>query len=236
MDPGVDRARLRLRKPDASQDLDCATVKTHARALPQRPRVGQQVETDIEPPGRLEGTPIRQRVAARQLGDLDAAQIDGHAPAGLRRGLRTAVHLQPADLDHAVPRQDGEALVDLHAAGDERAGRDRAEPLHREHAIDWKPYGSVSPSEWHRRRHRRQRGAESRQALAGARRHRHDRGIGEKRTGHELAHVEPGEGQRLLVDEVALGQNDDASWGRGAGGRCESARASAASPTRRRRR
>ena len=81
----------------APQDLGCAGVKPYAGVLAERPRIGQQLQRDVEPARRLERAAIDKRVPARNLRHVDAAQVHGHAVSGLDGGFRPAMHLHAAD-------------------------------------------------------------------------------------------------------------------------------------------
>src|SRR5207302_1275310 len=72
-----------------------------------------------------------------------AAEIAGRALAGRCFAASLAVHLNAADLDQRLAGQEAERLVGRDTARDKRPGHDRAEPLHREDAVDRQPRGGV---------------------------------------------------------------------------------------------
>ena len=206
------RARLGPRpfcQRDAAQKLRGAAVETHARPLAQRARLGQQVEPGIEQPRRLERAAIGQRVSPRNVRHVDAAQVDRDPPTGLRRRLRPAVHLQASDPGVALLRQHHQLLLGLQTPRHQRARDDGAKPLHREHAIDREPDGSVSAAHRHRRRHRHERRLQHLQPVSCARRHRDNGDVGEKRPRHELVDLQARELQRLAIAQVALRDDDE---------------------------
>ena len=128
-------------------------------------------------------------------------------------------------------------VLDADGAGHQRAGDHGAEAAHREHAVHRQPRGAVGVA-------RRRRGAPGPtstvrscvEPVAGRGRHRHHRRALEERSGDELADVERRQRDCLGVGGVDLGQRDGAAPDAAAGGRCRSARGSAASRLRRRRR
>ena len=111
-------------------------MKPYARAVLQRPGVVQQIERDIQAAGCFERLRFGQRVAARNVGDLDAAEVDGDAMSGRSRHFLPAVNLDAADFHRQPARQQEQFLILAHRSGNEGSGYDRAESLYREHAID----------------------------------------------------------------------------------------------------
>ena len=75
----------------------CACVESYAGVLAKRPRVGQQLQRDVESARRLERAAIDKRVSARNLRHVDAAQVHSHPVSGLDGSFGPAVHLHAAD-------------------------------------------------------------------------------------------------------------------------------------------
>ena len=141
-------------------------MKSDARAVLERIRVGQQLEHRVRE-ARLRGRVRRRQIlAAADLLDIHAGQVHGRTLAGQRGVLPLAVHLHPAHLHAPVSRQHHQLVVHAYRSGHERAGYDRAESFHREDPIDRQAGGALRRSPFHSRRCRDERGAKCVQSVA----------------------------------------------------------------------
>ena len=86
-------AGIRSGRRHASQDFRGAAVKADARTLTQRRHAVEQVQPDVDPPCRLEGIWLGQRVPANDVRHLDTANVDRDTLAGFDRPLGPSVHL-----------------------------------------------------------------------------------------------------------------------------------------------
>src|SRR3989442_7699042 len=122
------------RKPRV--DLGRAMVHFQTRAVPDRLEL---LERDVQSVADREVPRSDERVAAPEPVALDSGQADRHAPPGLGPLDRLVVHLDASNAD-VDPRRLGPQIIALgDRARPERAGRDGADPLQREDAVDEEP-------------------------------------------------------------------------------------------------
>ena len=85
---------------------------------------------------RRDALGVAQQLAARELADREAVEVERRALAGARARLGDAVDLEPAHARGAPARQHAQLVAERDLAAEHGAGDDRAEALAREHAID----------------------------------------------------------------------------------------------------
>ena len=201
---------MRTDERDAPENLRGPLVKADARAVLERLRVRQQVERGVGQPRRLERARRHNCLAARDLVHLRAREVDGRSLARDRLAALLAVHLNASHFRAPSTRLDRELVVHRDPPRDQRPGDDRAEAFHREDAIDRQPRRAVGGPRGRGAADVGERRAKRVEAVTGADRHRHDRRAVEKRSGHELAHFEPRQLQRVGVGEIGLRERDEA--------------------------
>ena len=192
-------------------DLRRAGVEMDRRAVLERARGGEQVEAAIEMSDGVEASGFGEHVAARDLRGLDIGQVDGGALAG-----DGVVGLPAVDLDtaHAQAPSGGiefDFLLLLHGAGDERAGDDGAEAFDREDAVDGEPEVAARVFFGDGRGNAGEGGAEVVEPGAGGGTDRDDGRVFEEGAGDEFFGFEADEPEEVLIDEVGLGERDDAA-------------------------
>ena len=96
----------------------------------------QVAELDVEDVRRGDPAGVGEQVAAREVVDRDAAEVDRRAVAGDRAVDRRAVDLDAADPRGEAARQHRELVAEPDRAAEHRPGDDRPEALDREHAVD----------------------------------------------------------------------------------------------------
>ena len=215
--PGRERRHApAVRRPDdrdAPEHLGRALVEPHARAVLQRPRVGQHLDDRV-------GQRASRRTRRASTSDSPRSISSTSTPPRLTAArcpataasARRAVHLHAAHLHRpARPGRSASSSSTRDAARHQRAGDDGAEALHREHAIDRQP---------RRARRRPAAHARGRPPSSAARRSsspapvRADTGtIGapsrnEPATSSRTSSRD--ELERVGVDQVGLGQRDEA--------------------------
>ena len=121
------------------------------------------------------------------------------------------VRLQAAHLGLQRRREDLHPIVHAEPPGHERPGHDGAEALDGEDAIDRQPRELVGAARRHLGRQVAQRDAERVQPLPGPRRHRHDRATLEERAADERRNVVAHQLQPVRLDQVGLGEHDQAA-------------------------
>ncbi len=232
--PGCNVCAVSSGERHAPQQLDRPLVKVHARAVLQRLRVGSSSRIASTRRVIVTRPACDERLPAVDVGELDRHQGSPPCAGPARLDAPLAVHLDAADADAALARHKRQLVFDPQAAADQGPSHDRAKPLHRERAIDRQPGGAallpVGGSS--RRLWRSAVRSSSRPApvladtgTIGAPSRNEPSTRSRTSSAHEL--------DRLVVQQVALGDDDDAVSDPQAAGRCRSARASAASPTRR---
>ena len=127
----------------AAEQLRRALMETHARSVAQRSGLCQQFDDRIEALRGLERTLSAQRVAARDVSNLNPPEIHGDTMTRAGLHFAPAMHLQSTDLDHALAREHDQLGLVVDRARDKRASHDRAKPFDREHPIDRQPNLSV---------------------------------------------------------------------------------------------
>ncbi len=164
------------------------------------------VERDVEPVARRERARRDERVAAAELGALDARERDRDPLPRLRPLDRAVVHLDAADAHVASRRLDAQLVALAERARPERARRDRADPAQREHAVDVQACRGAAAGGARAGGDLRERRAQLVEPGAGAGAAGHDR-----RAGDELLGLGARELGELRVDGVGLRQRDDAA-------------------------
>jgi hypothetical protein len=206
--PGRDRRAAR--EHQRRHDLRGAVVEQHARAARQRRLGRRQVAVlDVEDVGRDDLTRVREQVASDDVLDRDPGQVDRGALAGDRLVGGAAVDLDAAGARRQPARQHDDVVAGVDPPAPHRAGDDRAEALDREHAVDRQAQHAGGVARRDRARRGRERRAQRVEPGAGARRHRHDRRVGEERAGEVGAGLVAREREPLVVDRVGLGQRHD---------------------------
>ena len=201
---------LALQQHEPSDDLARAQMKAHA--LVRRPRagvVGQELEAHIEDAGRPERPGRHEPVAAHDRLALDAVNRDGGALAGARLIHRQAVHLHAPHARLAAGRQQRQAVAGADRAAPQRAGHDRAEPFHAEHAIDGQARRLRARPVRDRGELAVELGEQLARPVAGHGRELDDRGAGERRAGEQGLHVALRQVQPLALHQVALREHHD---------------------------
>jgi hypothetical protein len=186
-------------------------VDAHARAVLERLCRGQQIDRRVDPPRNAQRPWCGQRLTARDVADVDAAEVDRRALAGDRLGGRPAVDLDAAHLHPAPLRQDRELILRDDAPRHQRAGRHRAKSLHRERAIDRQAGGAVGGTVGDERGLGGDGGAERIEPVAGRRRHLDDGRAFKERTVDQLRHVLPDQRARVGVGQIRFRDDDDAA-------------------------
>ena len=158
----------------------------------------------------LECARRHNRIAPRNLLEIDAAQIHGHALTGGHRCLFPPVNLQRADLDRARVRQPHGLAIGLQRARDQRARHHGAKALHRKYPIDRKPERTVGAASGCGRAEGDQRAAQLLEAGAGPCRRRNDGRVFEERSTDQLTNLEGDQLQRLGIHQIRLRHRDDA--------------------------
>ena len=99
-------------------------------------------------------------------------------------------------------------LIEVHGTIGEGARHDRATARRGEHPVDPEPGPTAVERGARRRHHVVEGGTEHVEPAAGHRRHGDDRGRLEERALHALGHLEFGERQQVVIDEVGLREGD----------------------------
>ena len=175
-------------------------METHARAVAQRRASGSRSSRASKRRVGSNAPRLGQRVAARDVRHVDAAEVDRDAPAGSADALRRPCTCRPRTLTRGAARQHHQ-LLSFASAPDTsvpvttvpnpfientRSIGSRAGPSARRAGTD----AAIDASVVRQRRRARRRSSPT---------PRHRR-VGEKRSRHELAHLEARQLQRLGVD------------------------------------
>src|SRR5438270_10990879 len=206
-------ARLQLvlvEQRQLAERLSGAGMEAHFGVVTHRARVSNQAQMRVYGAGRLEAARGRQHLAAPQVFDRQATQVDRCAGAGRHRLQLLAVTLQAADAGPQPTRLDLQLLAQVQLTVDQRASHHRAEARDGEHAIDrqTRPAG-IGP-----------RALSGQQVLDDVDevvesdprrgRARHHRDAPQRSGTQKLFHVGLDQVEPLVVDQVALGQGDHA--------------------------
>jgi hypothetical protein len=173
-------------------------------------RVRQQPELHIDALSRPKHPRRRQHVTTMHIVNGEVGDVDRQPAAGLRPLNLRAVRLQPANACCQAAGINLELLSDRELTAQERPGDDRAETRDRKDAVDWQ---TGAPARRPRRcsvEHAVERFLQLQQPLTGRGGDRDDQRIREDRAGHLLPHFLADEIEPFGIDEVALGQDDDA--------------------------
>ena len=135
---GEPQLRIGARPDDARGHGEGAVVDVDARAVADRLEL---VELDVEAVARPQAAGRDQHVAAPQLAPLDARQGERDPLPRLGPLDRPVVHLDAADAHVAAGGLGAEHVALADGPGPERPGRDGADPLQREDAVDVEPGG-----------------------------------------------------------------------------------------------
>ncbi len=207
---GVDRLAVDGR--ERREHLRGRVVDEHLAARRQRARA-EVAELDVEDVRAGDAPGVREQIAAREVVDGDAAEVERRAVAGARALDRRAVDLDAAHPRRQPRRHDLQLVADHDFSAKHGAGDDRAEALDREHAVDRQPEHAGRLARRHRVDGAAELAAQLVEPALGARlgRDRHDRRAGERAAGERGADLARHQVEPLGVDEVALGQRDDAA-------------------------
>jgi hypothetical protein len=110
-------------------------VNEHLAARRQCARA-DVAQLDVEDVRAGEPARVREQIAACELLDGDAAEVERGAMTRARPLNRLAVDLDAAHTRCELRRHDDEVVADRDLAAEHRAGDDRAESLHGEHPVD----------------------------------------------------------------------------------------------------
>ena len=202
--------RLPGEQRHACEQFGGALVEAHPRAVFQRPCARKQFHARVDHPRRLEQVRRHERLPTRHLLHLHASQVHGRPLASDDLLPAFTVHLQAAQLDRAVARQQQELVILADATGHEGAGHDRAKAFHREGAVDRQSRRTVDGSGHGLTRDSDERAAQRVEPLPGARRHRdHHRGF-ERCSLQKVGHLQANQLHGLVVHEVRLRERHDA--------------------------
>ena len=202
--------RLPGEQRHAGEQFGGALVEAHPRAVFQRPCARKQFHARVDHPRRLEQVRRHERLPTRHLLHLHASQVHGRPLASDDLLPAFTVHLQAAQLDRAVARQQQELVILADATGHEGAGHDRAKAFHREGAVDRQSRRTVDGSGHGLTRDSDERAAQRVEPLPGARRHRdHHRGF-ERCSLQKVGHLQANQLHGLVVHEVRLRERHDA--------------------------
>ncbi len=196
---------------DRAHDLGRTEVEAHRHAVFDRPfHVGQAVQANRQHARRHQIARCRQFLTADHIVVMNAGEIDRRPLAAVQFLDGLVVILQGAHAHPLAARQPFHLVAHAQTARRHRAGHDRAVALHDERAIDRqaKPLPSLSlfdlPAGVGEGR------LQLRDALPAGSRRGDDRGILQERAAHQVADLQLDDLARRLIDEVALGQGDDA--------------------------
>ena len=158
----------------------------------------------VQPAGRGEDH------AAADLGGGDAAEVDGGTGAGLGAVDALLVALEAADASREAGGFDDDRFADLERAVDQGAGDDGSEAGDREGAVDWQARAVDVADIAEGVNGAVEGGAEVVETGPGDAGAGDDRCVGEAGGAQQVVDIVGDEFEPLLVDEVGLGQRDDA--------------------------
>jgi hypothetical protein len=104
-------------------------MKSHTRTMFDLPRCWEQFDVHVSVTRDGHGTRSRQRLAARDVSDIDARQIHRHPLTRYRFSLRLAVHMKTANRDSATRRLQDQFIAVSQPPRQKRTGDDRPEPF-----------------------------------------------------------------------------------------------------------
>ncbi len=206
------RQLLALQQHDPAQMLTGAVVHSHPLPVLHRPpRIARQAQAHVKHPGGRHAAGADELIATLQVVLAEAGDIEAHAA---RRGH--LVHVLPVDLDAARPRARPsrchlQLLIRADAPPDQRSGYHGTEALEAEGAIDLHARRANDVARSHRRgclvQALHQRLDTGTRAGGG----HHHRRLREHRPFERRGDVHPDQLQHLRIDQVGLGDDDDAA-------------------------
>ena len=119
--------------------------------------------------------------------------------------------LEAADAPAQAAGHDLDLVADAERSIDERTGDDRPEARHRERAVDRQARPRKIAPGWCRAKDTLERREQVVESVAGRRGDLDDGCVRERRSAERPAHLVARQGGPLVVDEVALGEHDDAA-------------------------
>ena len=198
-----------MQQPDARQPFGARNMDPHARLVLEGLLAGKQGELDVEDRAREHRARPGQDVAARHLVHLQPREVHGRAAPRRHPVHRPAVDLQAAHARAAAGGKDLQLLAALQAAGDERPGHDRPEAAEAENAVDGQAQQAVGRPLGRLPRHVEQALPQAVQPVPGPGRYLQDGSALQEGAGEQLPHLHLGQGLRLGVGEVALGEGHE---------------------------
>ena len=202
-----------VERPQLADPLRGVHVKPHRAAAVERfGRRGEQPAAHEQGSRGAVDAGGGQLVAAGDLLEIDADELERRALAGLRLLAAVAVDLDAAYAGTARGWQDVQFVADGHGAPGEGAGDQHAESPQVKGPVDRQPDGQTAiaidrcrrPGKLHQGR------AEPFQAFAGLGRHRQDRRAGEGGSGQGLLELQLGELHEVGRHEVRFRQHRQA--------------------------
>jgi hypothetical protein len=214
-DPG-ERAfgRHRRRSVEVQRRVALRRTRVESEGSSRGQRV-RQAAHGMDPPlehiGRPPLTRPAEDVAAFEPGALHTREVR-RDPRDRPRELDPAlVRLERADSRPHPGRENLDLVADRQASARQRSGHDGSGTGDREDAIDVLPRPAIRRRFRRGRHHRIELGDELVQPFAGRGRARDDRCVGERGAAGPFADLFPNVGQAVVVDEISLGEGDDAS-------------------------
>ena len=200
---------------DARLHLGGAVVQVDREPLGDRARLaGEDAELGVDPGRRRVQPGVDDHVAAGDgvLGHAVAGEVERAAVAGAAALGGAVLRVQAADADGEAVRAGDEVVARRDAAGEHGAGDDGAGALQGEAAVD----GEAERGVGRRRRagvsgDRGEAGAQLVDAGAGGGGDLDDRGVLEAGAEQGVGDAGAGGGDAVRVDEVGLGQGDEAA-------------------------
>ena len=176
-----------------------------------RGRVRQECNVGAE---HATGRPLialaHQHGVVRDLGAIDSHQRNGHARPRGDPCLRFAVRFEAAHACDAIGGQHPNDVIAFDRAAPRGARDDGARTGDREDPIHRHPPGLVGGAGGHGTRGSADRGAQRIEPESGDRRHGDDRRERQRRAFKRRTHLFIGECEQLGIDEIGLGERDDA--------------------------
>src|SRR5207248_550338 len=203
-------SRRARRRPTSASGATVA-LRSARTVTPGPGRRREDSQRRVDAPGWLDGAWPSQDRPSSELVLLHSAEVCGHSISRSHRVDLLVVSLQTTYPDDATPGHDLHLVADAHRPVDERAGHDRAEAAHCEHAVDRK----ARPARVRPRRGFFEQCVEGvdkiRETLPARCRDPDDRGVLQRGALELRDDLGRDQLEPPLVDQVDLGQRDQAA-------------------------
>ncbi|MBK7701413.1 MAG: hypothetical protein IPI34_00265 [bacterium] len=204
--------QIHVEQRRAGQHLATGVVDVQALAVLQfAVEVRHQVDARVQPQRGGAGAGRDHLEAALHLVLLDAVQREGQPLARASTRDRAAVGLHVAHAHLGAGRRQFQHVAHSGLAAPAGAGHHDPGARHGEDPVHGQPEGAVAAAAGQRGRLGGERDAQVVQTLAGARRDQHRGAVLQERAAREVAHLLERDLGEVAVDQVELGDDDDAA-------------------------